>query len=458
MQDSAQWARLLFAWGPFGLILFFSAVTLPILNSKLKEDPSSTTYKRLYISNWIAVFVLGILISGIWLYLNVKQRAVLQGSIQNLPANYTVSNDLSDEEIKLYTLKEYGDRNNGTIKYKWAVLSEHHLPDGQLIPIIIASPQDPNGRELKLRIKSDYYISGVVIRYRAAANKFVLVEGDKESDLEDNKIDTAKTRLPAKLQDPTAPVVYASEPLNTAAMTTRLESPDPIIRRDARKDLASFRSDALSYINSILANPQSSYLLRLGGVVALNEMPDNDADIIGDSLSVDSLVTVLRGIGSSDDTYRDEARTFVASKGTSQMERKLSQALQQPSNNKAWKTQLALSDMDLLYNLGLKETGKSHFDDAINSFQKGWNDRNFASENAKIYFAKALYGWALTLASQSERDLDSSGHRNPNLIKAAQDKFREFLVATQTKGGSAYPGAVQIAFAKKYLQNPTLSQ
>jgi hypothetical protein len=242
-------------------------------------------------------------------------------------------------------------------------------------------------------------------------------------------------------------------------MTSRLGSPDPIIRRDARTDLASLNRDGLPYIENVLSDPNSPSKVRLGVVAALNQMRDPH---VAELLSAQSLVVLLRGIGASDNDYRSETRKFVQQRASWDMEMKIYELL--TGSSKGDRTQIALADMDLLYNLGIREKDmyggqkdRKHLLSAISAFEKAWNDRRFASSSTQVYFAKALYGWALTLADQSVLDLDSSGKRRPELIKAAQAKFQDFLTAaTSTAGSPSYYAPEQVQTAKSYLENPTL--
>jgi hypothetical protein len=175
---------LLFSYGPFALLTFFVFVTLRISAKKLKEHPESNLHKRIYIANWVGIFVLAVIITIIWTVLHVKQRAVLRGAIQNLPSGFAVSNDLSQEGVDLYTLKRYGDRNAGIVRYEWAAFSDHRLDDGQMISIVVSDPDSAEAidRELQLKVQSSYYDSPPIIRYHKREDKFTLEENGIETD------------------------------------------------------------------------------------------------------------------------------------------------------------------------------------------------------------------------------------------------------------------------------------
>jgi len=87
----------------------------------------------------------------------------------------------------------------------------------------------------------------------------------------------------------------------------RLESYDPLIRRDARNELAKQGTAAVPSINKVLVSKKSSYRLRLGIVVALNRMQDLKAD----SLSNDAYDAIVNASKDPDPTLSDEASRFL---------------------------------------------------------------------------------------------------------------------------------------------------
>jgi hypothetical protein len=168
-----------------------------------------------------------------------------------------------------------------------------------------------------------------------------------------------------------------------------------------------------------------------------------------DHLSLDSLVFVMRSIGSEDENLRNEARKFLQKQGSPAVEKKIRTALEasgKPSG-RFKPTEVALADMDLLYNLGVIEKDLyrtprdgAHITTAINHFSNAWEGRKYASEAAKVFFAKSLYGWALTLADRSVVDRDDAGRKKPELTAAVRDKFAEFIRAAETRpGGQSIP-------------------
>jgi hypothetical protein len=470
LKEASFWSHLLYDLGPFALIVFFALVTLPISRRELANRPSSRVHETIYSVNWMFVFILGVVLTAVWIYLHVWRAAELHGEIRNLPDRFVVSND-KDSQIDLFTQRR--DSKHGLTFYNWLALSTHPLEVGSTVPIVIydGTNDKASGSELKLIVQKVSYDQGVIIEYHPQKHKFSLLQGDKSTDLEVENLDSSDSTsnlgpdyFPRQFS--ILPIVHAEPQQDMATISVRLDSPDPITRRDARHELAQNESASLSFIDSVLSDPTSTYRLKLGVIVALNLMP---AVPLEASLSVPSLVFILRSIGSEDSNLRNEARKFLQKKGNPAIEKKIRASLESPdpSTKQVFpqqRTDTALADMDLLYNLGISEKDlyrtpkdQAHIAVAIDDFAAAWGVRKYATESSRIYFAKALYGWALTLADRSVVDQDSNGRKKPELTAAAQEKFKEFVQAAETPaGGRSYPAQDKIAQAKRFLTTGSL--
>ena len=101
--------------------------------------------------------------------------------------------------------------------------------------------------------------------------------------------------------------VYAQDQSTMTSLFGRLESYDPLVRRDARDELAKRGPAALPDIEKVLVSNKSSYRLRLGIIVALNKMQGLKAD----SLSSEAYGAIVRAQNDPDPTLSDEASRFV---------------------------------------------------------------------------------------------------------------------------------------------------
>src|SRR5690349_2143251 len=87
-----------------------------------------------------------------------------------------------------------------------------------------------------------------------------------------------------------------------------LESPDAVVRRKTRADLAKQNPlVAIPWMENVLEDPKSSYRLRLGVLVALNQMPNARAELLRPT----TLAVVQAMLCDSDDTLRNEAYTYL---------------------------------------------------------------------------------------------------------------------------------------------------
>ena len=220
----------------------------------------------------------------------------------------------------------------------------------------------------------------------------------------------------------------------------------------------------LALIESVLANSKSSDRLLLGAVSALNKMN------CPYTLSSTASVAIIKLGAYADSAIRAAVIRYVEFHPSwdlvSQFESVLAEARKQvaPGATSFQVSALALTGLQLFYNVGISEKDqygsrkpedRPRVNKAIEAFAKGWNLRSLSSAKDRIVYPKALYGWGLALHDRSwiERRQDKS--RDPVLVKAAQDKFAEFLREVDAAGGrKAYPIPGQLTKASAYIRNP----
>ena len=86
-----------------------------------------------------------------------------------------------------------------------------------------------------------------------------------------------------------------------------LEADDPLIRLTARRQLASLGADATNAMDKALRNPDSSYRLKLGVIVAANEM----SGFRPEAFSALAWCGVLRSFQSGDNTMKAQANRLL---------------------------------------------------------------------------------------------------------------------------------------------------
>ena len=100
----------------------------------------------------------------------------------------------------------------------------------------------------------------------------------------------------------------AQAPFSVRDLAIGLESPDAIVRRKTREHLANLdQATALPWIDEVLKDPKSSYRLKLGVIVALNNMPK----LSKESLEPSTISAIQSAVGHPDATLRNEAVNFL---------------------------------------------------------------------------------------------------------------------------------------------------
>jgi hypothetical protein len=457
-----DWASLLYEFGPFALLLFFSIVTLGAARKELGAHPHSKMHQRIYLGNWVAIFTLAAGAAAVWIMLNIYMRPVIQGEIRTLQGSEVVQ-PLGED---CYLHRRLID-NQGRFTIQWLLLGERKLQAGTKVAFLFSDNAETNVKEidLELEVQDTFYKAPVNLIYRRQEGRFFLEHLGKVTEIGMRTETVAAGSGPRQRGFFESRTVFAQAKLDEQNFVQRLQSIDPVIRRDARLQMAKVGADALPFIDRTLSNSNSSYQLQLGSLSALNSM----AEVPVNSLSVTSLAYILRKIGTQDDTLRKEARKFIQARASWEMEAKIDQARialmkQPPGAGEARKqlSALSLAQMDLLYNLGVREEDRyvkhqsADLTKAFGAFEKGWSLRQNAEPGMRIYFAKALYGWALTLAERAVLEVDANRSKKPEFVAQAQAKFKEFLQAAQAPGGATYPSPEHIKIAGDYVANPIL--
>jgi|SRR5215469_404771 len=255
-----NWPKLLFTYGPFGLLFLFVFV----IEQKSRAALTNTGIPRrisvtVYLLNWFAIFVLCVAIVYFWAQLNFPHETTIFGTLENLKANESFYSDADD----LWLQRNY--RSPGS--YQWRLIASAKIPDGTKESFTI---QLPNDRAFKydLPVRSSFYASRVRLRYDRNTEKLLVDHAGTHEELAPSEeLSSSNTESrPADL----VPVVYAQSSVSLDEIFDRLESDDPIVRRDARRDLAAQGSNGLPRIERVLQDERASYRLQLGALVALN--------------------------------------------------------------------------------------------------------------------------------------------------------------------------------------------
>jgi hypothetical protein len=456
-----DWVKPIYEFGPAALLVFVTSVTLLISSRQLKSHPNQKLHEFIYISNWALMGLLVLASVVTFFILHIKQQAIVRGAIDNLPESYQVK-DLNSEDFAFYVRKEYSDSSKNSIRYHWLATRDHRADGATTLSIEVYAPLTKDqttgyDKELRLTVDESYYEQPVDIVYSSRNDSYTLrIQGRADAPIQAENI--AMREEPSSGRSSPGAIVYAASTLDPVIMKNRLEATDPMIRRDARADLAKLGLEAIPFINNTLVDSGSSVALLLGVLNALDLM---DNSIPSESrLSGKALAQIIRSRSWPNGEIAKAATSYITKRGATGIHRSLRAWLTANQGKGIRLNDVALADMDLLCDLGnsaresyRRKENSALFVSASNAFEQAWSDRKFAEHSDQIYFSPALYGWALLLADRAMTEKDKNGEKNLQFVRAAKDKFLEFLQASQENPG-AYPR--EIEQAKAYVKNPAM--
>lgn len=320
------WAKILYTYGPFAILVFLVVVIERTLYSRWRA--SSQTNKKeqaaflgLYGFTWLVILGVAIYSIYAWKKINLDRRPQIEGTIQNLSNVETFGTTSAD----LYVNKR--QKSASVSDYRVLLVSNDNKPwqDGAKVNFTIQTPPRPGNMdgdlfEYVLPIQSAFYEKGITLRREKG--KLILDYGDKETELQGRQLTGSAEPAPSEPAPQSqqlwglVPTAYAhgdqdykqmqQTPIEDFAIG--LESPDAVVRRKTRADLARQNPIvAVPWIQDVLDNPKSSYRLKLGVVAALNQM----ADAPPQRLRASALAVVHSMLCDTDDTLRNEAYSYL---------------------------------------------------------------------------------------------------------------------------------------------------
>jgi hypothetical protein len=315
-----EWIPSLFTYGPFAILPLLVFVVERILHSRKKhaEQAEKKTYRILYVSNWIVILG-SIVYCVIFWTVTYGGKPEIIGTIENL-SNREI---LATTQADLFLNKKY--KTNSFSDYQWRLVSDKRFPDNTKVSLSITVskpdtvkdgrkvPTEPDLWEYKLPIESYFYKEGVLLKRKQ--DKLFLVHNGVETELKGELLGNGEVPSPEGTGAsweilPVAHAQSAQTSFSKEDFTIGLESPDIIVRRRARADLA--KQDPvviLPWIDQVLNEKSSSYRLRLGVIVALNGIPQSTLSV--DRLPLSTISALQIAVGDPDYTLRNEAVNFL---------------------------------------------------------------------------------------------------------------------------------------------------
>lgn len=312
MKNADAWVKLLYTYGPFALLVFVVFVTEGKSRRAMNEATRGERkmlilFIGVYALNWIAIFGLVVYSVIAWKKMNLDRLPTITGTIENLPNSEILSTSFDD--LYLHRIRQ---NNNVYSNYEWMLVSkEPRVDEGKTVVFTIdrSTPNSEFINDYELPIRSEFYDKKV--RLRRAEDDLYLIGQEKplvkRRKLIGPPLLSIMRERPLELF---TTVVYAQADQSSPSLADfalGLESPDAIVRRQSRADLANQDpAVSLPWIDQVLTG-NSSYRLRLGVIIALNNIPNLGVEKLLPS-TIEALQIAVRH---PDETLRNEAVRFL---------------------------------------------------------------------------------------------------------------------------------------------------
>lgn len=241
------------------------------------------------------------------LVIEAKNEAQIVGTFENLNAYETISSTAS-----MYVRRRYSEQNT-PYSYDWRIITPRPMAEGETVPFYFdRGPTTSEGASShELVVRSQFYDQRKRVRiwYSRERDQLLMVFGDT--------VELKAIASGRSLPDPASRnwafgmvrKLYAQAvALPASDVLRQLESPDPIIRRNARQQLAKKGRAAVPLVRTALQDPASSYRIRLGVIVAINGMQG----ITAEDLRGAPFRAILKAVGDADTTLAGEAFRLFA--------------------------------------------------------------------------------------------------------------------------------------------------
>ena len=308
------WSNILLTYGPNAVLVFLVVVIELKVRSAWRESDINnqserTFFRRVYGLFWVVVAVVAFVVIFAWWRVNLNRRPQIAGMIQHLSKKEII--DTSFGELYLLRTKNYDKYAD----YDFMLINKDYKPwsDGAKVNFIIEGSNDtsrePSIYEYSLPILSDFYRNGMNLKRQD--DKLYLYHNGQATVLEGGLL--SPYAIPGvAMAEPTTtestwsliPTAHAQSNVSINDISAGLESPDAIVRRKTR--IALSRQDqkvSLPWINGVLADKASSYRMRLGALVALNNM----SNLPVEALLPETITAIQNTINDPDDALRNEA-------------------------------------------------------------------------------------------------------------------------------------------------------
>ncbi len=399
MTDSINpegWTRLLSTYGPSAAALLVLVVGVSMAGNAMKDASRSDhlLMRRIYAANWIGFFVLLAVAVGSWFIFSIRHEFTIAGTLEHLQGSEGIFSKDVNTSYRLYLHKVYGPA--GAYDLDWRLVSNSQLAPGtkELLVFDQSTQESERTADYDLTVDPAFYRDQVSLVYDRATGKMLLNCAGKKSWLE--AATEAATQVPHHPLGFWVGTAYAQGTMRPQQTFTRLGSNDPIIRRQARFEVAQQGRAALPWIARVLGDPASTYQVRVGALLALGKIPQ----LHSDSLSTGTLAAIVDASAAVDTTLNSAGRRILTlAPGWSlahAFEPRWQQAVNGPSD---YRQRLCRSGLELYCALGSAERrtyseqtprDTRHLTGSNSAYRRARELRPHASASDQQNFAKML--------------------------------------------------------------------
>ena len=307
MNSPGDWVSILYTYGPFAILVFLVFITPRQIHKGLKgtSEGVKKTLPAIYVVNWLLIFGLVIFCVYAWKRLHLDRPPTIEGRIDNLSNSET----LVTGSAVLYVHRIRVTNRNSAYDL---MLVDPKVGEKLVFTI---DPSDCTGNEggitdFELPIQQDFFVNG--LRLRREHDKLFWSRNGQDVELPGRKESLAAPATDARLEPMQGfftAVAYAQTTQSSFSaddFAIGLESPNALIRRNARADLAKQGQAALPWIEAVLDDPKG-YRIKLGVIVALNNMQDLRVE----ALKPSTIARIQNAALDPDEALKNEAINFL---------------------------------------------------------------------------------------------------------------------------------------------------
>ena len=262
------WIKLLARYGPPALLVFVAFI---LFGMALRNRDLTGGQKRIqtiaFSFVWIFIFLLVILSAASWWREKYPQEFQIKGVITNLRDPEVISTR-QELFLRIYPLA------GRDFEYQWRLITPQRFT-GRLELLLQKTPLDATVFKYEIPVQEDFYKDAVEIDYNRSTGMMTLRHGSLTTDIPPTA-DSASSydRPPPRGAPGIAYAQNAPTPQSTkiADILGALDADNPIIRENARRDLAALGFSATPQIEAVLTDPQTSLRMRLEVLTALSTM------------------------------------------------------------------------------------------------------------------------------------------------------------------------------------------